>query len=417
MLNDAARIPVRDAQRPQPRLAQIRVRRDRGQEAPHVAISDSETPGSHRAGGTAWPALAPGYGVKLDRADGPEKARRDRYKRMVARCTVVGEDINAWMVQQGSALAYSRYSLNYVDEETDARTNCGMTFHGEATMRTHATLATQLLGLVQIGRNGDLRAATSYCVPHHLSVIALVVLLINLAPLQKYANATIILSGEDLLTEPGVTFPTITPTLDGTSLVFGPGGVHDKLIAFSLFPDEDFSTSSTVTFSVTINMTHLACIAACVGSEDHDPHIMIGDGSSLVGAMAADNVNGQGFGVEMTDAGTFGKDRSVNLLFENVGYPSIGEDFDIEVLFTLTDLMTIVDISYLAGTGTFSSSMILDRSQDLTFFLIRDNDTGEQYQVNSLTIAVNVSEPSTLALFATGLAGLGFMIRRRRRST
>ena len=33
------------------------------------------------------------------------------------------------------------------------------------------------------------------------------------------------------------------------------------------------------------------------------------------------------------------------------------------------------------------------------------------------SVAVSIPEPSTLTLFATGLAGLGFMMRRRRRST
>ncbi len=30
---------------------------------------------------------------------------RDRYKRMVARCTVAGEDLGEWMVSQGWAVA------------------------------------------------------------------------------------------------------------------------------------------------------------------------------------------------------------------------------------------------------------------------------------------------------------------------
>ncbi len=37
------------------------------------------------------------------------------------RCTVAGEDMGAWMVSQGLALAYRRYSLDYVDEEADAQ--------------------------------------------------------------------------------------------------------------------------------------------------------------------------------------------------------------------------------------------------------------------------------------------------------
>ncbi len=50
-----------------------------------------------------------------------EDLGRDRYDRIIARCTVAGEDLEKWMVQQGLALAYRRYSLDYVDEEADAR--------------------------------------------------------------------------------------------------------------------------------------------------------------------------------------------------------------------------------------------------------------------------------------------------------
>ncbi len=50
-----------------------------------------------------------------------EDLGRDRYDRIVARCTVAGEDINAWMVSQGLALAYRRYSLDYVGADADAR--------------------------------------------------------------------------------------------------------------------------------------------------------------------------------------------------------------------------------------------------------------------------------------------------------
>jgi endonuclease YncB( thermonuclease family) len=45
----------------------------------------------------------------------------DRYKRIVAVCTVRGEDINAWLVQQGYALAYRQYGTDYISEEEKAR--------------------------------------------------------------------------------------------------------------------------------------------------------------------------------------------------------------------------------------------------------------------------------------------------------
>ena len=45
----------------------------------------------------------------------------DRYGRIVAVCRAGGEDLNAWMVERGFALAYRRYSRAYVDEEAAAR--------------------------------------------------------------------------------------------------------------------------------------------------------------------------------------------------------------------------------------------------------------------------------------------------------
>ena len=45
----------------------------------------------------------------------------DRYGRIIAVCTVSGEDINAWLVSQGWALAYRTYSLDYTAHEDLAR--------------------------------------------------------------------------------------------------------------------------------------------------------------------------------------------------------------------------------------------------------------------------------------------------------
>ena len=46
---------------------------------------------------------------------------RDRYGRIVAVCRYGGRDVNAWLVAQGWALAYRRYSRAYVNEELSAR--------------------------------------------------------------------------------------------------------------------------------------------------------------------------------------------------------------------------------------------------------------------------------------------------------
>ena len=46
---------------------------------------------------------------------------QDRYGRTLAICTLGDLDLNGWMVSEGWALAYRRYSLEYVLEEDVAR--------------------------------------------------------------------------------------------------------------------------------------------------------------------------------------------------------------------------------------------------------------------------------------------------------
>jgi endonuclease YncB( thermonuclease family) len=45
----------------------------------------------------------------------------DRYKRVVAVCRAGGIDLSAWLVSEGLAVAYRRYSNDYVTEEAAAQ--------------------------------------------------------------------------------------------------------------------------------------------------------------------------------------------------------------------------------------------------------------------------------------------------------
>lgn len=50
-----------------------------------------------------------------------ERLDTDRYGRMVGRCTVRGQDVSAWLVVSGWAMAYVKYSKDYVGAEKSAR--------------------------------------------------------------------------------------------------------------------------------------------------------------------------------------------------------------------------------------------------------------------------------------------------------
>ena len=88
-------------------------------------VDAPESAQSCLAGGERWPcgqratrALAGQIG---GRTVACSERDRDRYGRIVAVCRHGGRDVNAWLVDQGWALAYRRYSRSYVNEESSAR--------------------------------------------------------------------------------------------------------------------------------------------------------------------------------------------------------------------------------------------------------------------------------------------------------
>ena len=50
-----------------------------------------------------------------------QKKTTDRYRRSISTCYVNGVDISSLMVKNGWALAYRKYSKDYIDEENEAK--------------------------------------------------------------------------------------------------------------------------------------------------------------------------------------------------------------------------------------------------------------------------------------------------------
>ena len=78
-----------------------------------------------RTWGRTWDCGAAATEELLSRAEGMtcEGSETDRYGRVIGVCSSGGDDLNAWLVAQGWALAYTQYAVDYVDQEEQARSS------------------------------------------------------------------------------------------------------------------------------------------------------------------------------------------------------------------------------------------------------------------------------------------------------
>jgi endonuclease YncB( thermonuclease family) len=89
-----------------------------GIDAPESSQTCSQRGETWRCGAVAAHALDRLIGERAVRC---QETDRDRYGRIVAVCMAGGVDINRWMVANGWAMAYRRYSEDYVSAERQAR--------------------------------------------------------------------------------------------------------------------------------------------------------------------------------------------------------------------------------------------------------------------------------------------------------
>ena len=98
-----------------------------------LGIDAPEARQTCRAWGRTWDYGAAATEALMSRAQGMtcEGGDTDRFGRTVGVCSSGGEDLNAWLVASGWALAYRQFSDEYVNEEEQARSNRRGVHRGE----------------------------------------------------------------------------------------------------------------------------------------------------------------------------------------------------------------------------------------------------------------------------------------------
>ena len=98
-------------------------------------IDAPESKQTCRVGGETWACGAAATRALRERIAGRTvecaERDRDRYGRIVAVCRVGGAGLNAWMVAQGWAVAYRKYSTDYVSQEAAAKAGRRGVWRGE----------------------------------------------------------------------------------------------------------------------------------------------------------------------------------------------------------------------------------------------------------------------------------------------
>ena len=240
--------------------------------------------------------------------------------------------------------------------------------------------------------------------------------------------ATVSFTGTELVGASGVSFPTSAPTVSGSSIVFGPNStpfaklVAIDLSAIGLVP----ATTHPVQLTVAMNLTRLPCANipdACDGAvTDWDPTVLLlDDAHHMVGAQLNDRP-GEVLAEEYQDVGVAGQRLIHTTVIDSIAYPDIGNSIDVRLDYLLSTAASNVTVTVPGDSATFQAVQTLHTPGFFQVVLMRDNDPGEQYQLNSVSVSTlsAVPEPSGILLALCGLLALAFRKKhawRRRKSS
>lgn len=228
-------------------------------------------------------------------------------------------------------------------------------------------------------------------------------------------------TGAELAADPRVSFPTRTPVVDGSSLIFDglPAGddslQNQILLVLPLVPGNTLSLADPTVVTISMRYTRQA---GTYHPYDHDPQTGVGDGSYIVNFITADNFNGSAGPGLYRDLGTRGQEVSKPPMLSDVGYPAIGQAFEVQASFTLFESSTEVYGAFGGQSGSLTFGKALDRGDPLSFVFMA-HDWYEKYRIESASIEVRgtaIPEPASVFLWsAFGAIGLIAAWRRRKR--
>lgn len=227
--------------------------------------------------------------------------------------------------------------------------------------------------------------------------------------------ATITWTGAELLNETRAAFPNQAPEVVGTSIRFSESGIFAKLIALDLSGLVE-QRGDTRFVDVSAQLTRLSCVGICAGASDWDPGLFLTDGSYAFGAAFGDPDGVYGQQSRDLDWRRIENRTAINtsLLFGSALFPMINGPATMRLVFELSPGSSAVSVSAFGQEAEYRSAKPLTPSAPLLLVLVSDNESGERYQLDALTVSV-IPEPSTWLLLALGLTLVGLTALRRGR--
>ncbi|MBE0574098.1 PEP-CTERM sorting domain-containing protein [Candidatus Dojkabacteria bacterium] len=219
---------------------------------------------------------------------------------------------------------------------------------------------------------------------------------------------TLTLTGAELTTYPGVSFPNFAPVISGDSIIINKtiGGPFSELMIFPLFSVGQLATFLPAIVQVSLNFTRI--------SSDFDPSLLVGDGTKMAGGSVFDNNGGGHQFLAMNDVGTEATELSGAItLTTGLGFPSIGVSDQVDYIFKFASDIVSVTSTFRGSTITHDFDVgLINFSAEINLIYIADNDP-EIYQINQVRITLpdtpSIPEPTTNLLIGLGLIGLVVM--------
>lgn len=187
------------------------------------------------------------------------------------------------------------------------------------------------------------------------------------------------LTGADIAAYSETTFPTLQPTLSGSSLVFEAGVSYSTLVDIPLTAPGDIAPGSPIVISIAVSQTRLTA--------DNDLLVVISDGGAGYGGAAQDNLEGVLIAYQVNQTGNSYSWNQESFIGTDAVAPAIGDAQEFSLTLTLNAGYTTVSGQWNAVDSAQNLGGVLDVANGLSLQFLAE-DGGEEYQINAVCVSI-----------------------------